>query len=68
MEADHTNTVFVTTMVIACHFYCEHCQKTYCLDKDSIPPIRLPEGFVAQKVSYVVKGICSECARKSRKQ
>lgn len=51
-----------------CHFYCEHCQKTYCLNKDSIPPIRLPEGFVAQKVSYVVKGICSECARKSRKQ
>lgn len=50
-----------------CHFYCELCQKTYCLDKDSIPPIQLPEGFIAHQVSYVIKGICPECAKNPRK-
>ena len=47
-----------------CHFYCESCQKTYCLNEDSIPPIDIPEGFIAHTVNYIVKGICAECAKK----
>lgn len=47
-----------------CHFYCESCQKTYCLNEDSIPPIDIPEGFIAYTVNYIVKGICAECAKK----
>lgn len=49
-----------------CHFYCEKCHKTYCLNEDAIPPVRIPEGFVAYKVNYIVKGVCAECARKKQ--
>ena len=47
-----------------CHFYCEICQNTYCLNEDLIPHIELPEGFTARKVNYIVKGICAKCAAK----
>lgn len=47
-----------------CHFYCEKCRKTYCLNEDSIPPVRIPEGFTAHEVNYIVKGVCAECAKK----
>ncbi len=47
-----------------CHFYCEICKKTYCLEEDLIPYIKLPEGFAAHSVNYIVKGICSNCSKK----
>lgn len=28
-----------------CHFYCEECRKTYCLDQDLIPHVDLPEAL-----------------------
>ena len=46
-----------------CHFYCECCGKTYCLDQDLIPHVDIPEGFIARKVNYIVKGTCAECAK-----
>lgn len=49
-----------------CHFFCEKCRKTYCLEEDVIPNITLPEGFEASTVNYVVTGICSSCNKKSR--
>lgn len=50
-----------------CHFYCGVCQNTYCLSQDLIPHIDLPEGFIAHKVNYIVKGVCAKCASKHRK-
>lgn len=50
-----------------CHFYCEVCHNTYCLNQDLIPHINLPEGFIARKVNYIVKGVCAQCAAKHRK-
>ncbi|MBM6757427.1 Fur family transcriptional regulator [Bacteroides mediterraneensis] len=50
-----------------CHFYCEVCQNTYCLSQDLIPHIDLPEGFIARKVNYIVKGVCAKCASKHQK-
>lgn len=44
-----------------CHFYCESCGKTYCLNKDLIPHVPLPEGFMAREVNYILKGTCAEC-------
>ncbi len=49
-----------------CHFYCEKCQKTYCLNDDMIPAVKIPEGFSVRKVNYIMKGICAECAKKER--
>ena len=45
-----------------CHFYCESCHKTFCLDKIHIPAVNCPEGFELHQVEYLMKGICPECA------
>jgi Fur family ferric uptake transcriptional regulator len=44
------------------HFYCERCQRTFCLDNATIPSIPLPEGYEMHSINYVVKGICPECS------
>ena len=46
------------------HFYCTVCHRTFCLKSISIPTVNLPEGFTAESVNYMIKGICSECSRK----
>lgn len=46
------------------HFYCEVCQKTYCLDHLHIPEAMLPDGFEAHSVNFVIKGICPHCREK----
>ena len=46
------------------HFYCEHCHKTFCIDNVPVPGIRLPEGYQALSVNYVVKGLCPDCHHK----
>ncbi len=43
------------------HFYCEHCHRTFCLRDIKIPLVELPEGFVAQTVNYMIKGLCPDC-------
>jgi Fur family ferric uptake transcriptional regulator len=48
------------------HFYCEHCHRTFCLHDTPIPAVTLPEGYEAQSINYMVKGICPECLRELR--
>lgn len=43
------------------HFYCTRCHKTYCLEDTPVPPVTVPEGYVPESVSYLVKGICPAC-------
>ncbi|MCM1311299.1 MAG: transcriptional repressor [Bacteroides sp.] len=43
------------------HFFCEKCGRTICLHDIPVPRVRLPDGFVAESVNYVIKGICDEC-------
>ena len=43
------------------HFYCENCQRTFCLKDTYIPHVELPEGFTMRTVNYIIKGVCSEC-------
>jgi Fur family ferric uptake transcriptional regulator len=45
------------------HFYCEKCHKTFCFKDTHIPSVALPEGYEATGVSYVIKGICPDCAK-----
>lgn len=47
-----------------CHFYCERCNKTYCLEDDIIPLVALPKGFIARELNYIIKGVCDKCATK----
>lgn len=46
------------------HFYCEKCNRTYCLKDIEVPVVSLPEGFELHSVNYIVKGICKDCSRK----
>ncbi len=44
------------------HFYCERCQRTFCLRGVPVPVPVLPEGFSVRTVGFVVKGICDKCS------
>lgn len=46
------------------HFYCESCQRSFCMEDIHIPSFELPEGFCPHSVSFVIKGECPECKRK----
>lgn len=43
------------------HFYCESCQRTYCLHEVAVPIPELPCGFHLHSANYVLKGICPHC-------
>ena len=44
------------------HFTCTRCGKTVCLDEVEVPPrLRLPRGFVPQKIELTVQGLCAAC-------
>lgn len=44
------------------HFYCEQCHQSFCLTDIPIPPVDIPAGYVQQGVSFVIKGLCPNCA------
>lgn len=43
------------------HFHCTKCNETVCLTEHKIPHISLPEGYQAEDVNLVIKGICVKC-------
>lgn len=43
------------------HFYCTRCHRTYCLEDTPVPPVAVPEGYEAESVSYLIKGVCPSC-------
>lgn len=45
------------------HFHCNKCNETVCLTNHKIPQINLPEGFLAEDINLVVKGICDKCCK-----
>jgi Fur family ferric uptake transcriptional regulator len=53
---DHDDDVHV-------HFYCTKCHRTFCLEDTPVPPVQVPEGYEVESVSYLLKGVCLECAQ-----
>ena len=53
---DHDDDIHV-------HFYCTRCHRTYCLEDTPVPPVKVPEGYDGESVSYLLKGICTECRK-----
>ena len=49
------------------HFYCEGCQRTFCITDVRIPTVALPEGYVMESVNYMAKGLCPECSKKKNR-
>lgn len=45
------------------HFYCEVCQQTFCLKSQQVPEVKLPDGYAAHSINYMVKGICPKCKK-----
>jgi Fur family ferric uptake transcriptional regulator len=48
------------------HFFCERCNRTFCIDNTPIPEVELPDGYLMTTANFVVKGICPECRDKRR--
>lgn len=46
------------------HFYCESCQRSFCMEDIHIPSFELPEGYYPHSVSFVIKGECPLCRKK----
>lgn len=44
------------------HFYCSRCHRTFCLEDTPVPPVKAPEGYAVETVSYLLRGVCPECA------
>lgn len=44
------------------HFHCNKCKETVCLTNHKIPHISLPDGYTAEDVNLVVKGLCDKCS------
>ena len=44
------------------HFHCSNCDETVCLTEHKIPHINLPQGYLAEDINLVVKGICDKCS------
>lgn len=57
---EHCNCEIGTDLHL--HFHCNNCNETICLTEHKIPHINLPEGYVAENVNLVVKGICDKCS------
>lgn len=45
------------------HFYCNHCKETFCLPRNKIPELQLPNGFISEEFSLIAKGICDQCSK-----
>ncbi len=45
------------------HFHCNSCSETVCLTQHKIPHINLPQGYLAEDLNLVVKGICEKCSK-----
>ena len=46
------------------HFYCEHCQHTFCLGEIPAPQVELPSGYKQLSINYMIKGLCPKCSRR----
>jgi len=49
------------------HFYCNHCHVVLCIESVALQEIHLPEGYTGMETEIIVKGTCSFCQKKSRK-
>lgn len=44
------------------HFKCAECGETSCLNEASVPFVRLPRGYRANKYNLLIEGVCKSCA------
>jgi len=47
------------------HFKCNRCGETSCMEESAIPLVKLPEGYEAVEMNFLVQGICNRCRPRS---
>jgi Fur family ferric uptake transcriptional regulator len=45
------------------HFYCTKCRRTFCLEDTPVPPVKVPDGYEVESMSYLLKGVCPDCSK-----
>lgn len=45
------------------HFFCEVCQKTFCMTEIKVPDVMLPDDFHVHSINYMIKGVCPNCRK-----
>ncbi|MDE6485695.1 MAG: transcriptional repressor [Duncaniella sp.] len=43
------------------HFYCEKCQRVFCLENINASAAGIPPEYLIKSVNFMLKGICPEC-------
>lgn len=43
------------------HFKCTQCGDTLCLEDVRLPALPLPQGYQAEEITVLAKGICKDC-------
>jgi Fur family ferric uptake transcriptional regulator len=43
------------------HFQCQKCKQVTCIDSLLIPAMELPNEYIQEEVSMMIKGICPDC-------
>lgn len=44
------------------HFYCETCECVKCMDSVIVDIPALPEGYQANHIELIIKGLCASCS------
>lgn len=47
------------------HFHCRRCGRTFCLHTVPVPEVETPSGFTTERASYVLTGLCPQCASRN---
>jgi Fur family ferric uptake transcriptional regulator len=45
------------------HFNCRECGITQCLDDLSVPFVKMPRGFLSDRIEMVITGYCNKCSQ-----
>lgn len=49
------------------HFHCTSCEKTTCLESNSIPHLDALKGYQVDQIVMYLKGVCKECLHTKQK-
>jgi Fur family ferric uptake transcriptional regulator len=47
-----------------CHFYCEACRQTFCLEDVPPPSVAVPSDYTVREAHYLLKGLCGGCKKR----
>lgn len=67
---DREATRFCSNMQPHHHFYCDECGGAHDierLDNSTEPPVPMPRGFKPSRYEVTIRGLCPECAAKTKK-